>query len=231
MNNTFFHSVFDNDEALITLPPSAGGDIALTTDESAILAVSSGGSFLPRLQLCGSSTDLCKEGKINISHWAFITGKDNFEDLGKTFDCLVICGRVKAVDIKAKISSYDHNDPVFKSIQDQANGQNGKMFGPEFLCWLPDRGYATVHLSSVTARNEAAKIFARLQKACNFSSKLHDNGKNKWHGPIFKPSTVPFANMPAMEELIEKATSFKNPKTTVVELASQAGDGEAERER
>jgi hypothetical protein len=227
-----FFTCYDND--LIPID-AGGGDMAIVQSEEDLLAVAGSSAFLPRVQLFGSSSDAAKEGKIPVAHWGLVRGKDQLEDLGKEFNCLVITGRVKALDLSGEqiVTSYDHKSDTFKSIQERSATSESKcMYGPEFLIYVPDsKTYATVFLSSKTARGEARSLHARLRKAATFKSQLIEGKRFKWHGPVFTPCSTPF-DLPPVEEIKEQADKFLKPQTDGPELAptgDAAGAGERAR--
>lgn len=227
--NDIFLACYDND----LIPASvAGGEVSIVTNDDDVLAVAGSSSFLPRLQLFGSSSDAVKEGKIGVAHWGLARGKDEIEDLGKEADILVIAGRVKALDVSGQtaVVSYDRHSDTFKSIaaRSEANGSRC-MFGPEYLVWVPSaKTFATLFLSSPTARRETRALHARLRKAATCKAQLIEGKQHKWHGPVFTPCTTQF-EMPEMPALTQEAERFTNPNTAATpELAAPA---EADRAR
>jgi hypothetical protein len=197
-------------------------DVAIA-NESALLEVGASTGFLPRIQLFGGSSDAVKEGKINVGRYGLVRGKDQLEDLGPEVDVLVCAGRVKALDISTDtpITSYDHKSDLFKDIAAGSAEENSrKMFGPEYLVWVPScKQLATFFLSSPTARRESGSIHARLRKAATLKAKLIVGKKFKWHGPQIVPCSTPF-ELPDVDFLNEEIAKFVNPKSSEVEIAS-----------
>lgn len=204
--------------------------------EGALVEVASSTGFLPRLQLCGGSSDVVKEGKIGIGRYALIRGKDQLEDLGDKVDVLVCAGRTKALDVSGEkpLVSYDHKSDLFQAIIEGSKGVNTrKMYGPEYLVWIPSiQVMATFYLSSPTARNENPSILTRLRKAATLGAQLLKNPKgNKWHGPTIVPCSTPF-DIPDMEMVNAEISKFKNPKDgTAVTVDSGTGTGGEARAR
>lgn len=237
MNPDFFDNIFWTafDNELIPVD-AGGGDISIVSNDDDLLAVSQAGGFLPRFQLFGGSSDAVKEGKIGVGRWGLVTGKDQVEDLGAEVDVLVVAGRVKALDLSGSeaVTSYDRNSDVFKSIAVRSEEQNSRcMFGPEFLIYVPrSKTFATLFLSSATARKEARSFHARLRKAATCKAQLLSNKKGqKWHGPVFTPCSNVF-EMPAMEQIVAEADKFlTQAKTTVTPTLATPPAGGEERAR
>lgn len=219
----YFWTHYDNEDGVLI--NVGGGDISLVTNEDDLLAVAGSSAFLPRLQLFGSSSDACKEGKIPVAHWGIVRGKDQLEDMGKEVNVLVIAGRVKALDLSGEqiVTSYDRKSATFSDIAERSERPQSKcMFGPEFLVWVPSTGeYATVFLSSKTARGEARSLHARLGKAATFKAQLIEGKQFKWHGPVFTACTTPF-DLPDLEGVKVQAEKFLKPPTDGPELAAAA---------
>lgn len=191
------------------------------TDEQALIEVGASTGFLPRIQLFGGSSDAVKAQQIPIAHYGIVRGKDQIEDLGSEVDVLVCAGRVKALDLSGDmpITSYDHKSDIFKEIAAGSGEENSrKMFGPEYLVWVPAvSGFATFFLSSPTARRESASIHGRLRKAATLKAQLIKGKKHTWHGPVITPCSTPFA-LPDSEILQSEVDKFVNPKASEVEV-------------
>jgi len=231
LDDNIFWTAYDNELIPVDV---GGGDISIVSNEEDLLAVAQASGFLPRLQLFGGSSDAVKEGKSGVGRWGLVSGKDQLEDMGPEVDTLVIAGRVKALDVSGEqvVTSYDMKTDTFKDIAARSETANSRcMFGPEFLVYVPKvKAFATVFLSSATARREARSLHARLRKAATFKGQLITGKKHKWHGPIFTPCTTPF-DMPTNEAILDEAKKFLNPKQDGPTLApaadAGAGDGRA----
>lgn len=225
--DSYFWACYENEGGELIPVNIGGGDISIVSNDDDLLAVSSAGGFLPRLQLFGGSSDAVKEGKIGVGRWGLVAGKDALEDLGAEVDVLVIAGRVKALDLHGEniVTSYDRNSDTFKDIATRSEVANSKcMFGPEFLVYVPSKQvFATVFLSSATARREARSLHARLRKAATLKSQLITGKQHKWHGPVFTPCSNPF-EMPTGEAIVAEATKFLNPPTDGPQLATAAAN-------
>ncbi len=109
------------------------GDMGVSkySDDSAFDSMSSGG-FLPRLQLCGSSTTVVKEGKITQGHYALIKGKDQLEDLTKEVNIVVLAWRPKAMEMTEDVvlSIYNPKASEFTRIAEKSEeSDSGCMYG------------------------------------------------------------------------------------------------------
>lgn len=192
--------------------------------------VSSSSEYLPRLQICGSSTDIAKEGKIKIGHIALIKTKDSFIDLGEQVMALVIAYRPKALQLGDEIvACYNPKSELFAKIKSQSDVQDsGCMFGPEYLIWIPEiKQFATFYLSSKTARNEALNMQTNIRRAVSIRSKLITGKKYKWHGPSISGSTEVIEDMPSGDLLKEIHDKFVNPPEKEVELAESTTEDRA----
>lgn len=215
-----------------------------------ILAVAKTVSYLPRLQVCGSSTDIVKEGKLPVGVWGMIYDKNTQEDLGKEIDVILVAFRTKALDMadKAKgniFSYYDHNSEAFKAIARRSEVQNSNcMFGPEFLVWIPTAGesgkFATFFMGSPSARQETPKFLEQMSDGgsppnfgpapATLKTFLVKGKKGSWHVGQAYPCSTPIEILPQLEESQKVLEAFNNPTASVVEKLEPAGGAPA-RER
>jgi hypothetical protein len=185
------------------------------TDEM-FATLASSNKFLPRIQLFGSSSKLCKQGKFPIGHYGLVTAKDTAEDMGVSFDALVINVRPKAVDFNGEqpISIFDNLDPEFARIrEDSGESDSNCMWGPEFLLWLPrfGRRYATFFFANPTMRREAPAVRQLMGNAATFKIRFIESKQyGGWHGPIVTACSTPF-EPPDFEEIEATLNTFLNP--------------------
>lgn len=209
------------------LAPVGDNYLASGMDEKALgdLSGSGFGQYLPRLQLCGASSNLCKEGKIPIARFAFVKSKDNFTDLGTAVSARLYGLRVKAMKFMPDtiLSYYDHTKDEFKAIQAVSlERDSGCLAGPEYLAWVPNFGWCTLFLTSKSARNESPNIRPFLGKMVTFTVHLAENKKKeKWHVIRSGPCSVPIAE-PDAEEVVMMRHKFCNP----VDSKEKAAPGE-----
>ena len=194
-----------------------------TTELDVFDALSSmGGGFTPRLQLFTSSSDVVKEEKVPMNHWAIVDG-DTYTDLGTEVQVAILSVRAKALDTGGGDiqCSYYPESELFKDIVDRAATKNsGCMFGPEFLIYVPDTdSFVTLFMGSPTAHCESKKMKPLLRKAAMLKSKLNDNGRFKWQGPMVLPSenTVDFSDIERVNSEIEKFTNLPADTSKVAE--------------
>jgi len=185
---------------------------------------SSGDAYLTRLQLFGSKSDACAEGKISIGHWGLVND-DVIIDLGEEVDLVILAYRAKAlqIDNDGIITNHDVRSETFNAIREQSFVQDsGCMFGPEFLVYIPsNETFATYFASSKTSRREAkGTIKLLIGSAATFKCKLIDPpaSKYKWHGPIVTPCSTPM-DLPDLKIISEMINKFKHPVADEVEIA------------
>lgn len=211
------------DEELIAL-----GDLGIAK-AAPIESILDSNSFLPRVQLMSSSADKCKKGEFSVNHYAFVQGQD-FIDLGKEVDILVIHYRAKALDMSGDdiISSYDAESDVFKKIQtDSTKKDSGCMYGPEYLIYVPSqKKFATFFLGSKSARKEARTVQQRLGKAATLKSALVEWKSFSWQVPKCTPCSATF-EIPSVDLIKPEVEKFDNPEASNVETADEAPQGRA----
>lgn len=200
--------------------------VAKFADEKTFEALSSN-AFLPRLQLMGSSSTAVKEGKISQGHYGLVRGKDQVEDLTKETNVIVLSWRPKALEIKESsvVSVYDPKSPEFKRITEKSEEpDSGCMFGPEFLVWVPShRTFATVYMSSKTARREAPVVRGLMGKAATLKAQLIKAKKFAWHGMVVTPCSQPL-DLPDLAQAKEETAKFNNPPSEETEAVPDTGE-------
>lgn len=206
------------------------------TDLAAVEAVSQSSSFLPRLQLCGSQSELAKEQKIAIAHFALVYSKDRFDDLGKEVNFLAIAVRAKAmrIDGDSVLSYFKMSDPEFKKIQiDSERPNSGCMYGPEYFIWIPSvEKLATFYFGSTSARRESAPLLDLMKQgdgklkpaAATTKAKFIKTPRFSWHAPQILPCTTPLTVPPPEAELREQLAKFLNPSESKVETVQETAD-------
>lgn len=182
------------------------------------------GLFLPRVQLIGGDNELAKQGKITPGHYALIRSKDQFEVLGPQIEIFPFSMRFKAIRfLPEKVLAY-HNPKMkeFTQIrQDSELPNSGCMYGLEFLVWVSaTRCFATFYLNSKTSRRQAPAMKGLLQekRAVTLRAEFIKKGKYSWHGPVVSQCSTPF-ELPPVDEIINQAERFANPKDSVEEKA------------
>ena len=220
-------TVFNDDEAALVPKETLAG--LQKFDENKFESISSTG-FLPRVQLMISNSEKCKSGEFPINHYAYVNN-NNYDDLGKTVDILVLCWRPKALDTSEDvISVYDTESEAFKKIVEVADSgakDSGCMYGPEFLVWVPAKEtFATLFCGSKTARNEAPSIKGFIGCAATLKSREINPKRSSysWYGMTIVPCSTPF-NMPDADEMQEIANKFNNPPAQEVEEAPEVPTG------
>jgi len=221
-----------DDKSLVPFE-SLGGEL-IEADKDLLADVTSGGGFLPYVQLFTTKSDPVAEGKINGGEYGLVRD-GNITSLGKNMDVVVFTVRARAFckEDGELIVVYDKDDPEYQRIQAlQAEGVTGCMAGPEFLIWVPsEKTFATFFCGSKTLKREARKLGPFIGgKACNMRSHLIDNGKYKWHGPIINACSTPPTALPTSEDAQDMVHRFKNPpKQDKVERADDDATDNVER--
>lgn len=224
MKQKTFKPVFEEEAALIKLD----GAVPQKYSDADFSLASKSGDYLPRLQLLTSNSDICKEGKFPVNHYALVNGQTN-RDLGEAVDVLVVSWRPKAIEMGDEvITIHDPKHAEFIRIQEKSETKDsGCMYGPEFLVYIPSvKEFATFFLGSKSGRRESPSVKARLQKACTLKSHLITTPKYKWQAPLGLPCSTPF-DIPAIEEITKQAEKFANPPSVTVERVSEAEKAQA----
>ncbi len=195
-------------------------------DTKTLEAISTSASYLPRLQVNGSSTDLVKQGLLQMATYGLVKSKTEFTQLGKEILASVITFRAKALDMSNPaniISVYDHLDAEFKRIQKQAGVKDSMCSsGPEFLLWLPDeKKFCTFLCGSKTSQRQIP-MFRKCMDEKTLALMSVDyiaptGSKFTWHGPKVVPSSAPISNAPDPELMKTTIVDFLNPPTKTVE--------------
>jgi hypothetical protein len=197
---------------------------APVSKEAEALATEFATSYLPRIQLVGSNSNLAKEGKVMQGAYALVFDKENCIDLTKQFDTLVIDVRPKAMKFDGSnvMTFYEKGTPQFQAIQAQCDTQDsGCMAGPEVLLYIPSHDkFATYFMSSKTARKRIGTVVAQLQKAATFKSELIKSGKFSWFGPVCVPCSTPLAKLPTAQQIADEIGKFRNPPAPRMEPAT-----------
>jgi hypothetical protein len=226
MSDTAIDTV-NNDEinALASLSQEMGLASNVTEESFDLL---SSGTFLPRLQLFGASSNACKEGIIAIGHYGLTTTKDQVTDIGTELNCYPLSMRLKAMRLGDQIVNFfDPASKEFKEVMEESkDADSGALCGPEFLLYLPEQNkFVTFFMCSKTMRRQAPKMKALLQppRAARLRVNLIRTKKYSWHGPVIDPCSVPLPT-PDIERARDEIEVFNNPKSSEIELVGAPGD-------
>jgi len=219
-----------------------------TQDDKTWGDVVAAGSFLPYISLYGGNSNACKENLIGIGRFGLVRQKDKIEDLTAEFNVLAIAWRYKAMQIgEGILSNYNPKSEAFQMIKEKSEiKDSGCMYGIEFLFWvpaLPANCFATFYCNSKTSRREAQNIRpfcpcaeqpavpadpqtgfpgkpavpAHGPLPMTLKATLIKTDKYRWHGPVATQCSTPFV-LPTLEEMMEQAKKFANPKESEVEV-------------
>lgn len=157
-------------------------------------------SRYPFVRLVSSNSNWAKGKIVPAGNYAIATSADDPKDLGPEISFLVLAIRFQAVDTTNKVRSYFRESALYKEIAARSHEQNsGCLHGPEFLIVLGNGPegqpvLATLHLGSISLRNAAPNVIARLKNGfVRATSKLTktekvENGKVRsytYEVPIF----------------------------------------------
>lgn len=180
-----------------------------------------GGGFLPRLQLFGGNSILCKKGKVPLGTYAVIKGKDNIVHLlGDSVNILILSWRPKAIRFGAENvkSYYNPSHAEFRRIEiDSTQANSGCMYGPEYLIYIPSvNEICSFHFNSITMRQAASGMLPNVGKAVTCKVEFIEKGKFSWHGPVILNCSTPLQISAPNEEFHDlirgELTKFNNPK-------------------
>ncbi len=179
--------------------------------------------YLQRLQLFGSKSGACAEGKIGIGRWGLVED-DSIIDLSPEVDVILLAFRPKALDTSGDtvINCHDAQSTIYQDIRERSKVEDsGCMYGAEFLVFVPSANvFATYFASSKTARRESKKFRTLLGQAATLKCRLIERGKWKWHGPVVLPCSAPLET-PDLEIIKVQIEKFKNPPVSDIEVADE----------
>lgn len=192
---------------------------------------STGGGFLPRIQLMGSQSKLVQQGKIAVGHYALIEG-EQILDLGEDTDILALAVRDKAMDTGGEkpIAVFDRDSDVYRDIvhRHETVKRSNCMHGPSFLVIERTTGrFAELFLGNKTGRYEAEtmKGFLAINETsaeelgieprgplpCTLRIKFIE-GTNNYHCPKAGRCSTPFDTLPELDAINEEVAKFVNPE-------------------
>ena len=201
----------------ITMPESVNSQLA-SRNEQGLGNLASDSDFLGRLQLMISNSELCKEGKFPINHFAYFpSGGGDPVDLGESVDVGILAWRPQALDMSGEsvISCFDEEADLFKQIQARSGEANsGCMFGPQYLVWIPQvEKFAGLYFGSKSARREANGAHAQLKKFATLIPKKCETPKFTWYTTKVVDCETPHSP-PDAEALEKEVNRFLNPPAT-----------------
>lgn len=177
--------------------------------------------FLPRLQLCGSNTELAKEGKINVAHYALVQSSDSFKDLGKEVHIIPLAVRFCAIRSgeSGMTTFYNPESPEFRQIiADSEDSDSGCFYGPQFLVYVPAvKELATFLFGSKTARPEARNLKPLIGHAATMRARLIKGQRFSWHVPQVLQCLIQLER-PDISGYSEQIKKFKNPGESSIEF-------------
>lgn len=183
-------------------------------DLSTFNSISSGTTFLPRMNLGQGMSKVVQSGQIKQGHW-YTTDGEEVTDLGTEVKVIVLAWRPRAIDTSADdvINNFDVNSEQFREIAGRANQpDSGCMYGPEFLFYIPSTNqFITTLFGSKTLRNDGQKVLRFLGKHIILESRTITKGRRTWFGANTKECSTPPDRLPDQEVLTETLKQFNNP--------------------
>lgn len=225
-------------EALIQVPQAA---VATADAGNALIQAMAGSSaFLPRIQFLSGSSTKVKKKEFPSDHFAYITGKNKYDDLGEEFDCLVLAMRPKALDTSDPDGIITCFDPkivdkkmtgLFANIAERSSVKDsGCMYGPEYLLWVPaKKAFATMFFCNPSLRLESANIQSKIGHPVTIGYQFIETKSHEYNSPEIRECTTVF-DLPTQEAVNEECHKFLNPKVDAsgVEIVSKEEADEAE---
>jgi hypothetical protein len=196
-------------------------ELTITSDLSMgdLAEIANSDRYLPRIELFGSQKKMVKQKKFPEAHYGLVTGKEEVEDLGETFNCIPYQVRAKAMDFreKEKITTiFNKDDDKFKEIAAVANdksfkGKSGCSYGAEFLIWLPDQEcFTAFFLNTPTLRNAIKLLVQQLGKPTTLAIRFIPSEEyGGWHGPVVNKCSTPI-NYPNDETINKQLAKFRD---------------------
>lgn len=202
-------------------------------DDDNFKEVITSSSYLPRIQLCGSNSELAKNGTVPMGQYALIRSKDDVEILSSAFDFFAFSMRFKAMRMGDEIHSYydPQADEFKKIVAESETPDSGCVFGVEYLVWVPHTSeYATFYFASKSARRvaPAVRTYLKERRFATAKSEFVKKQRYSWHAPVITACSMTY-ELPSVDEMQKQATTFANPPKNEVEKVENAGDAARER--
>jgi hypothetical protein len=198
--------------------------------------------YLQRLQLFSKGKAIDK-GLVKPGHYGIVQSKDEIVDLGNCIDVLVLVRRPKAIDMsdtEALVVSHDPESDVFQRIAAQSSVKDsGCMYGPTFLMFeRTTRQFLEFFCGSKSNRSECKKIYPYLPLSAadakaagqephgpipmTLNSRYVERGSYSWFVPVVSKCSVPFDNLPPMDEIVKAIEKFNSDQPTAEKVEQPA---------
>jgi hypothetical protein len=197
--------------------------LGVTTEMSTqVESLTKSSDFLPQIRVYGSESAIVKRGQFPMGHFGLYFSSERILDLGTQFDCVVVAFRPRTSIVSGDqpVSFYDVNSKEFQSMKDLALArEQGYLAGLEYLIWIPEVGkFGLFFMGNPTLRRESANVQAAVGKAVTLKIKLIETKQYTWHGAQCLRCDAQLA-IPSLDVLKTEVDKFKNPPTSVVEMA------------
>lgn len=163
---------------------------------------SGGGTWIPSVQIMQSGTKLRRE--LKAEEGAMVLRAKSPIILPASIDFLMVTLETVAKDFSdGVIFSNDENSAVFQDIKARADedpAESGCCYGPEYLVYLAEYGWATWHATNATLRNVLSELNQAWGQCFSASTELITKKKYQWYGPVLGKCANAFA-LPSEDEI------------------------------
>jgi hypothetical protein len=197
------------------------------------LAIAGSKGFLSRLQLMTSNTQVCKDGKFPINHFAIVEGSESFIDLGDRVAIHVYAHRALALEFGETVMAvYDakiiDGKPTgeFARIAKKADGgpNSQAMYGVQFLLYVPSqKAFVTFFCGTKTLRNEIKAFLSKMNQDAMLIPKKIETKAHSWFTAVVTQCSEALDG-PDEAVLADVIADFKNPPAEVKERIEEAAE-------
>jgi len=173
-----------------------------------------------RIQLFGSSSKEVKSEQVPVGVFGLVDGQE-IKVLGKTFDCLVLDWRPKAMRTEPVMEiSYDVKSDAFKAMQAEAQVKNSNcMCGIEYLLYLPKDGFVPYYLGNKSSMYIAKAMKALIGKVATLKVIYMKDADFPYHAPNATACAVPMENLHSQDAINKEIAAFRTPQAKMAEMA------------
>lgn len=174
-------------------------------------------------------------------------------DLGDSVDVIVVARRPKAMDLTEGMAITYHPlkvdddgiiikdaenkaipNPVWVAIQEASDedGDQGHMYGVEFLIWIPGQGtFATQFCGNKSTRRETEFIGSRLGDMITYGHRMVETKKYTYETISTAQCSTPPSVSPDPKDVREQLDKFQSAADTTAEVATEEEKAATGRDR